>query len=168
MSINAVITLTGDDEAGLYLHTHGDIGAVSGFIEEAKQRFVDGDFIISNYIAGDNVKVTEARTSFYATFFGVVREYLAYYARKATKNICTVKMYSTGVTTSPLVYKDTPIMRINNDFTCDYIDTLIFSDNDIKSLEKVRAFFQRSHEVMSGIYDHNNAIEREKKGYFYG
>ena len=168
MSINAVITLSGDCEAGVYLHTHGEVGLVAGFIEEARARFKDDNVIISEYEAGDDIKEAECRMSFYATLFGVVREYLAYYSDKSNKRVSTVKIYSSGITTAPLVYKTTPVMQVNNDFSCDYIDGLIFSDSDIADLHKVRAFFERSNEAMANASKNHQINERKKKGYFYG
>lgn len=168
MSINAVITLTEDGESGVYLHTHGDIGSVSAFIKEAHERFTDGPVLISNYILGDTVKEMEARTSFYAVLYGVVREYLAYSSHPITKNIVTVKMYSTGITSSPLVTQGTTIMEINNDFSCDHIDTLIFSDNDANQYQKVREFFARTHDLMVDATKQKQSDDRRKKEYFHG
>ncbi len=168
MSINAVITLSGDCEAGVYLHTHSKVGLVAGFIEEARTRFKDDDVIISKYEAGDSIKEAECRMSFYATLFGVVREYLAYYSAKPNKRVTTVMMYPSGITTAPLVYETTPVIQVNNDFSCDYIDDLIFSDSDIADLHKVRAFFERSNEAMANASKNHHINERKKKGYFHG
>ena len=135
MGNRATITLENDtQDRGLYLHWNGGEDKVASFLAETKKRMSFGRGVIES--ESDII-------TFYAIFYGVVREYIGYcsaYKERAPMSVSMVVNQNVRAGSG-----DNGCYIINSDFTCSRLD--------LDKTDVLGEFFEEVHHALCVIVD---------------
>lgn len=118
MSNSAIIRVGGDSKQRcLYLHYNGGRGSIAALLQETKLRM--GREVIAQHMPIEDPENNDVVNEFYATFFGVAREFFGYCTSFKDRTATAAKIKSVDGTN---ILTDNGCYIINNDFSCDRID----------------------------------------------
>ena len=169
MGNRATVTLKNDAiDRGIYVQWNGGAGSIAGLLRETKKRM--GNKAMSLILSDDKDQdefqkqcdidsKESAITKFYATFYGVTREFFGY---------CT--SYKSATPTSVYIElnvrgggDDNGCYVIEDDFTCPRIDVDDLDEYERGNYDLMETFFNEVHHALSVVVE-DEEIPYENKG----
>ena len=149
MGNRATITLKDDNQdRGLYLHWNGGEGCIAAFLKETKKRMSFGSGRTNTEF---KIKDENDITAFYATFYGVVREYVGYCT--VYKDRAPTSVYMASNQNIEQGCGDNGCYLIESDFTCSRLNLDNHDSSETERFNGIGEFFEEVHHALCAVVD---------------